>query len=94
MGSPDAYLILKPTISDRRNPPANPGRIIALFRTERRPGPNVPQIASISRAQRARFHCLTELQNHASELTQHPAAWMPWNYRETLQQTGTSQPSA
>jgi hypothetical protein len=40
------------------------------------------------------FHYLTELQNHASELTQHPAAWMPWNYRETLQQTGTSQPFA
>ena len=40
------------------------------------------------------FHYLTELRNHASELTQHPTAWMPWNYRETLQQTGTSQPSA
>ena len=39
------------------------------------------------------FHYLTELQNHASELARDPAAWMPWNYRETLQQTGTSQPS-
>jgi hypothetical protein len=38
------------------------------------------------------FHYLTELQNHATELAQHPAAWMPWNYRETLQRTGTSQP--
>ena len=40
------------------------------------------------------FHYLTALQNHATELSQHPAAWMPWNYRETLQQTGTSHPSA
>jgi hypothetical protein len=39
------------------------------------------------------FHYLTELQNHACELAQNPAAWMPWNYRETLQQTGTSRPS-
>jgi hypothetical protein len=36
------------------------------------------------------FDYLTELQNHATELAQHPAAWMPWNYRETLQQAGTS----
>ncbi len=40
------------------------------------------------------FHYLTELQNHAAELARSPAAWMPWNYRETLQQTGASQPSA
>ena len=40
------------------------------------------------------FDYLAELQNHATELAQHPAAWMPWNYRETRQQTGTSQPSA
>ena len=39
------------------------------------------------------FDYLTELQNHATELARTPAAWMPWNYRETLQQTGTSQPS-
>jgi len=36
------------------------------------------------------FEYLTELQNHATELAHHPAAWMPWNYRETLQQAGTS----
>ncbi len=30
------------------------------------------------------FDYLTELQRHAAELKQHPAAWMPWNYRETL----------
>jgi len=40
------------------------------------------------------FDYLTELQKHAAELVKNPTAWMPWNYRETLQQTGTSQPSA
>jgi transposase len=30
------------------------------------------------------FDYLTELQRHAEELRQNPAAWMPWNYRETL----------
>jgi transposase len=30
------------------------------------------------------FHYLTELQRHAGELAANPAAWMPWNYRETL----------
>jgi hypothetical protein len=32
------------------------------------------------------FDYLTELQRHAAELSKHPAAWMPWNYRETLAQ--------
>lgn len=32
------------------------------------------------------FDYLTALQRHASELTQTPSAWMPWNYRETLAQ--------
>jgi transposase len=36
------------------------------------------------------FDYLTELQNHATELAQHPAAWMPWNYRQALQGAGTS----
>ena len=36
------------------------------------------------------FEYLTERQKHAAELAQNPAAWMPWNYRETLQQAGTS----
>ena len=40
------------------------------------------------------FEYLTELQKHAAELAKNPAAWMPWNYRETLQQAGTSQPPA
>ncbi len=31
------------------------------------------------------FHYLTELQRHARELEVSPAAWMPWNYRDTLQ---------
>lgn len=34
------------------------------------------------------FDYLTELQKHASELTQRPAQWMPWNYRETLATQG------
>jgi len=25
------------------------------------------------------FHCLIELQKHATELARNPAAWMPWN---------------
>jgi hypothetical protein len=31
------------------------------------------------------FDYLTELQKHADELAQNPAAWMPWNYRQTLE---------
>ena len=30
------------------------------------------------------FDYLTELQRHAAELKQNPAAWMPWNYRDSL----------
>ena len=30
------------------------------------------------------FDFLTELQNHSSDLEKNPAAWMPWNYRETI----------
>jgi hypothetical protein len=30
------------------------------------------------------FEYLTELQRHAAELAVAPAAWLPWNYRETL----------
>jgi hypothetical protein len=39
------------------------------------------------------FDYLTELQKHATELAEDPAAWMPWNYRQTLQQAGTSENS-
>jgi transposase len=35
------------------------------------------------------FDYLTELQRHAAELARDPAAWMPWNYRQTLRQGGT-----
>jgi transposase len=31
------------------------------------------------------FDYLTELQKHVPELAKTPAAWMPWNYRQTLQ---------
>jgi hypothetical protein len=36
------------------------------------------------------FDYLTELQKHANELSAHPADWMPWNYRDTLQRTDAS----
>ena len=39
------------------------------------------------------FDYLTELQKHADELAQNPAAWMPWNYRQSLEQTGRSKPT-
>jgi transposase len=34
------------------------------------------------------FEYLTELQRHAQELAANPAAWMPWNYHETLGYAG------
>jgi hypothetical protein len=34
------------------------------------------------------FDYLTELQRHARELAAHPADWMPWNYRQTLERAG------
>jgi transposase len=37
------------------------------------------------------FDYLTELQKHAAGLAKHPAAWMPWNYRQTLQPAGTGE---
>jgi transposase len=37
------------------------------------------------------FDYLTELQKHAEELAKHPAAWMPWNYRDALAQSGTGE---
>ena len=33
------------------------------------------------------FDYLSELQRHAKELASQPAAWMPWNYHQTLQRT-------
>ena len=40
------------------------------------------------------FEYLIELQNHATELAQNPAAWMPWNYRQTLLEPGMSKEPA
>ena len=40
------------------------------------------------------FDYLTELQKHSAEQAKHPAAWMPWNYHETLQHTSRSADSA
>jgi transposase len=41
------------------------------------------------------FDYLTELQKYAHEMAKNPAAWMPWNYRATLQQqAGTFRGSA
>jgi transposase len=40
------------------------------------------------------FDYLTELQKHAAELAKKPTAWMPWNYRQTLQQASTSKDAA
>jgi hypothetical protein len=40
------------------------------------------------------FDYLIELQKHAEELAKNPAAWMPWNYRQTLQQAGGSKDPA
>jgi transposase len=38
------------------------------------------------------FDYLIELQNHPSELAKNPAAWMPWNYQETLRKAPTQPP--
>jgi len=34
------------------------------------------------------FDYLNELQKHAADLLQNPHAWMPWNYRQTMEGTG------
>lgn len=36
------------------------------------------------------FDYLTELQKHANELSSHPDRWMPWNYRQMLQETNVT----
>jgi hypothetical protein len=41
-------------------------------------------IATAKLAEADPFDYLNELQRHAEELDEDPAAWMPWNYRETL----------
>lgn len=40
------------------------------------------------------FDYLTQLQKHAREIKSNPSQWMPWNYRQTLQQAGTAADSA
>jgi transposase len=39
------------------------------------------------------FEYLIELQKHVEELAKTPAAWMPWNYRQTLAQSGAGEDS-
>jgi transposase len=39
------------------------------------------------------FDYLVELQKHAAELAENPGAWMPWNYRETIER-GRASPSS
>jgi transposase len=41
-------------------------------------------IATAKLADADPFEYLNELQRHAEEMADDPAAWMPWNYRETL----------
>ncbi len=36
------------------------------------------------------FDYLTHLQRHADQLQEDPSLWMPWNYRDTLQRTGSA----
>ena len=36
------------------------------------------------------FDYLTELLRHAGELSSNPQKWMPWNYREAIEPTGTT----
>lgn len=42
-------------------------------------------IATARLAKANPFDYLTELQRHADEVAKSPSAWMPWNYRETLE---------
>jgi hypothetical protein len=40
------------------------------------------------------FDYLTELQKHGKDVVGNPAQWMPWNYRETLDQARMPQTAA
>jgi len=40
------------------------------------------------------FDYLTELQKHADGLSSYPDHWMPWNYRQMLQETDVTHPQA
>lgn len=39
------------------------------------------------------FDYLTELQRHSAELAATPQAWMPWNYRQTLERASAPRPA-
>jgi len=36
------------------------------------------------------FDYLTELQRHATQVAAHPACWVPWNYRQPLDDASAS----
>ena len=36
------------------------------------------------------FDYLTQLQEHAESLSSNPSRWMPWNYRENLDDQDTT----
>ena len=40
------------------------------------------------------FDYLTELQKHTEDVKSNPSHWMPWNYRETIEESGGQQISA
>ncbi len=40
------------------------------------------------------FDYLNELQRHAADLKRNPRAWMPWNYRATLERTDAAAAAA
>ena len=47
-------------------------------------------IATAKLAEANPFDYLNELQRHPEDITDDPAAWMPWNYRETLAAADTA----
>jgi transposase len=47
-------------------------------------------IATARMAEVDPFDYLTELQRHAAQVTERPADWMPWSYRETLARSAAS----
>jgi hypothetical protein len=50
-------------------------RVIAWFFT----APSASELASANA-----FDYLTTQQRHAEAMREHPSAWMPWTYRQTL----------
>jgi hypothetical protein len=53
----------------------------------------VSLIATAKLAEANPFDYLNELQCHADEVTDDPAAWMPWNYRATLEPMAVAPPA-